>query len=253
MPHTLLVLISLAGWLCVVKLATLPFDEGGALGWFTITFGLFFLLSGHRLEDVQDGGLAYAVVAAGGYAWYRLWGKRQLEREEAAENAALARKHDPFCEAGICVPHCPQNPNQKRRDARNEEERKALRTAQSLRDREEVAAEWDTGHGPSTNRTADLPSPRASEATAKSCMALPMFITLNPDALAKVASQFSDEDLDFTLEHVRLLYHEQKGFVSELIHRVPPKETKLARAEQDLTEYGTVFQALSYEQRRRCR
>ena len=93
----------------------------------------------------------------------------------------------------------------------------------------------------STSASRDLP------------LALPDLISLSSDAIAHEATRLSDEDLVRMLERVRLLYHQHKIFLSELIHRDPPRPEKLAWAEQSLAEYGALFQALKMEERRRCR
>jgi hypothetical protein len=256
MPHTLLVLLSLAGWLCVVKITTLAEDEVRTTGWLLIGIGLYMFLADVRLDDARDAGLAFAAITSGGYAWYRLWGKRKLDREEAVENAAMARKHDPFCEAGVCVPHCSQNVNQKLRDARNEEERIALRKSQSNRDRAEIAAEleerrviWEKVRAQYEAAETKHYAPALS--ALKGVSRLAELISLDSPAISEAATLLSVEDLEETLEQVRVLYHRHKIFVSELIHRDPFSDVKLARAEQDLTEYGAVFHALAREQRRR--
>jgi hypothetical protein len=255
-PHQLWILVSLAGWLCIVKLVSLESHHGGAFGWLTIGFGLYLLLAGGHLEDVRDGGIAYATNAVCGYAWYRVWGKKKFALESAAEQAALANKHDWLCEGGSCVPDCPRKPNRIRRDARNEEERRGLRSAQSIRDRAEVAAELEeerlVGESGRAQNLAKETGPVATATTQTTgASRLPELIYLESPAIAAAAKRLSGEDLDATLERVRVLYHQHKSFVSELIHRDPRDDEKLARAEQGLTEYGAVFHALVIEQRRR--
>jgi hypothetical protein len=125
--------------------------RGGTLGRFMIGFALYLFLLGGHLEDLRNGGVAYAMLAGLAIPWYRFWGKRSIERETREEKLKTASKHDAFCDAFSCVPRCPQNPLQKAGDARNEEERGALRAAQLSRDQAEIAAQWGGGRRTSSD------------------------------------------------------------------------------------------------------
>ena len=147
MPYALVTFISLAGWLCLVWLATQPPYEGGTIGWVVLGFGLYQFLSGAPLLGMRDGGVAAAVVGAAIFVWWRGWGKADAERKERERKIEAAKpKHSPFCEAGECVSICDLYPPNVRRAERNAAEREALIAAQRERDRAEIAAEAEARH-----------------------------------------------------------------------------------------------------------
>src|SRR5665213_1573621 len=146
MPYALVTVIALVGWLCIGWLAARPKYEGGSLGFLLLAFGLYQLLSGSRLEDMRDGGVAYSVVGAAFFVWWRGWGKANSEREERDRKIEAAKpKHSPFCDGG-CVSICDLYPPNVRRAERNSVEREALIAAQRERDRAEIAAEAEARH-----------------------------------------------------------------------------------------------------------